>query len=195
MIDIYTYPQLSDDWFKIKLGVISASYFSDVLAKGAGKTRSGYMNKLYNEIITGIHRQTYFNADMQRGIEQEPVARKEYEFFTGNSVNQIGFAINGNMGCSPDGLVNICGLLEIKCVLPSVQRKTLLRNDMPSAHKAQVQGAMLVMDCSWCDFVSYSPDMDRYLFVKRVYRDGPYIIRLQEAINLFYEELMEMLRE
>lgn len=193
MVDIYTFPQLSDAWFKIKLGVISASHFAEVLAKGAGKTRYGYMNKLYNEIITGIHRETYCNADMRRGVEQEPMARKEYEFLTGNSVDQIGFAINGNMGCSPDGVVGDYGLLEIKSVLPSVQYKTISRNDIPPAHRAQVQGAMLVMECGWCDFVSYSPDMDNYIFIKRVYRDGPYIIKLQEAIDLFHKELMEML--
>ena len=195
MVDIYTYPQLSDAWFKIKLGVISTSHFSDVLAKGAGKTRLGYMNKLYNEIVTGIHRETDCNADMRRGVEQEPMARKEYEFFTGNSVDQIGFAINGNMGCSTDGLIGNYGVLEIKSVLPSVQHETLLRNNMPPAHKAQVQGAMLVMECGWCDFVSYSPDVDKYLFVKRIYRDGPYIIKLQEALKIFHRELMEKLRK
>jgi hypothetical protein len=195
MIDIYTYPQLSDAWFKIKLGVISASHFSDVLAGGSGKTRYGYMKRLCGEILTGIHRETYCNADMRRGIEQEPAARKEYEFFTGNSVDQIGFAINNNVGNSPDGLVGNYGLIEIKCVIPSVQVETLLQNDMPTAYKAQVQGAMLVMECGWCDFVSYSPDMDRYLFIKRIHRDGLYVIKLQEAIGLFYRELMEMVAE
>ena len=192
MVDIYTYPQLSDAWFKIKLGVISASHFSDVLAKGSGKTRQKYMSRLCGEILTGIHRETHCNADMRRGVEQEPMARKEYEFLTGNSVNQIGFAINGDIGCSPDGLIGNYGLLEIKSVIPSVQVETLLRNNMPPAHKAQVQGAMLVMECGWCDFASYSPDMRKYLFIKRIYRDGPYVIKLQEAINLFHKELMEM---
>lgn len=192
MSKYYTWPQGSAEWFNCKLGVISASHFSDVLAKGKGKTRRGYMSRLCGEILTGIHRETYCNADMRRGIEQEPKARKEYEFLTGNSVDQMGFIVNGKAGYSPDGLVGNYGLLEIKCVNPNIQVETLLRNDMPLAHKAQVQGGMLIAGCGYCDFVSYSPDMDRYMFIKRVYRDGPYVVKLQEAINLFYKELMEM---
>lgn len=192
MVDIYTYPQLSDDWFRVKLGVISASHFSDVLAKGSGITRQKYMLRLCGEILTGIHRPTYCNADMRRGIEQEPIARKEYEFLTGDSVDQIGFAINGNMGCSPDGLIGRRGLIEVKAVIPPVQVETLLRNDMPPHHKAQVQGAMLVMECDWCKFISYSPDMKKYLFIKQVFRDEVYIAKLQKAINLFHDELMDM---
>ena len=193
MAQYFTWPQGSTKWFVCKLGVISASHFSDVLAKGSGKTRHGYMSRLCGEILTGIHRETYCNADMRRGIEQEPMARKEYEFLTGNSVNQMGFIVDEKAGYSPDGLVGNYGLLEIKCVNPNIQVETLLRNDMPPAHKAQVQGGMLIAGCGWCDFVSYSPDMDRYMFIKRVYRDGPYVIKLQEAINLFYGELMEMI--
>lgn len=195
MVDIYTFPQLSDEWVKVKLGVISVSHFSEVLAKGKGKTRNAYMSRLCGERLTGVHRETYCNDDMRRGIEQEPVARKEYEFLTGNSVNTIGFAINGQLGCSPDGLIGSYGGLEIKSVIPSVQVETLLRDDMPPAHKAQVQGSMLVMECGWWDFLSYSPLMERYAFIKRIYRDGPYVVRLQDELDLFCKQLDEMVEE
>jgi hypothetical protein len=195
MFKIYTFPQGTDEWHKVKLGVISASHFSDVLAKGRGKTRHAYMTKLCAEILTGTHKEGYCNADMRRGIEQEPAARAEYEFITGNEVNEIGFAISGNIGCSPDGLIRINGGLEVKCVIPEVQIETLRRNDVPTAHKAQIQGCMLVLNCGWWDFMSYSPLMDRYYFIKRVYRDGPYICRLQDELDKFYEELMVMVTE
>ena len=195
MINIYTFPQCSDAWFKAKLGIMSTSHFSDILAKGKGKTRRSYMTRLCGEILTGVHRETYSNADMRRGIEQEPEARREYEFVTGRSVDTIGFAVNGRYGCSPDGLVGSYGGMEIKCVIPSTQTETLLRNGMPPAHKAQVQGCMLIMECGFWDFVSYSPLMERKLFIERIYRDGVYIVKLQEALALFYGELTEMVEQ
>jgi hypothetical protein len=192
MTKIYTFPQRSAEWFRVRLGVISASHFSDVLAKGKGKIRHAYMTKLCAEILTGTHKEGYCSADMRRGIEQEPAARAEYEFSTGNEVNEIGFAISDNIGCSPDGLININGGLEIKCVIPEVQIETLRRNDVPPGHKAQIQGCMLVLNCVWWDFISYSPLMERHSFIKRVYRDGPYICHLQDSLDRFYDELMAM---
>ena len=193
MIDIYTYPQRSVGWFKIRLGVISASCFGKVLAAGSGKTRHNYMVELYNELRTGIHKQGYQSPDMLRGTRREPDARKEYEFVTGNSVDEIGFAINNHSGCSPDGLVGADGGVEIKCVKPSVQARTVKANKMPPVHRPQVQGCMKVLNCAWWDFVSYSPDAKNYLFIKRIKRDEKYIKKLDNAIELFYSELIEMM--
>lgn len=195
MIDIYTYPQRSIEWFKIRLGIISASSFSKVLAAGSGKTRQAYMMQLYDELRTGIHKQGYQSPDMLQGTRQEPAARREYEFVTGSNVNEIGFAINNHCGCSPDGLVGADGGIEIKCVKPSVQARTVKANKMPPAHKPQVQGCMMVLGCEWWDFTSYSPDAKDYLFIKRIKRDEKYIKKLDNAIELFYNELIEMMEE
>ncbi len=197
MLEIYTMPQMTPEWFRAKLGIISASSFSKVMAKGAGKVRKDYMLKLAAEIITGTHRETYQSADMVRGIEQEPYARAEYEFITGCSVNQIGFAKRGRIGCSPDGIVGSEGEIEIKCVIPEVQIETIIADKVPPPHKPQIQGSLFVLDCEWLDFISYSPLIKNknYMFIKRIFRDEEYISNLQGEILRFLKELDELVKK
>jgi hypothetical protein len=191
MVEIYTFPQLSPEWFQIKLGIVSAGSFAKVLAKGQGKSRNGYMLKLAAEILTGERRDTYQDQDMIRGTKQEPQARKEYEFVTGNSVDQIGFCKRGWVGASPDGLVGYEGGIEIKSVIPEVQIETVIANRVPPSHKAQIQGCLFVCDCAWWDFVSYSPLLKskNYIFIKRMFRDEDYISTLQVELIKFLREL------
>ena len=197
MLEIYTHDQGSEEWFQCKLGIISASWFSDILAKGTGKMRKNYMLKLAGEIITGTRRKSYQNDDLRRGIEQEPTARSEYEFVTGNSVDQIGFARLGRIGSSPDGLVTSKGGIEIKSVIPEVQIETVLANKVPPIHKAQMQGCMMVLDCEWWDFVSFSPLIKNknYIFIKRMFRDEEYIANLEKELLSFIRELDDMLKK
>ena len=196
-VTIYTMPQGDESWFQVKLGITSAGSFSKVLAKGQGKTRKTYMRKLTAEIITGVHRDTFQNADLLRGIEQEPQARDEYEFITDRSVNQIGFAKYGRIGCSPDGLCGSEGGIEIKSVIPEVQIETIETNKIPSTHKAQMQGCMMVLDCEWWDFCSYSPLIKNknYIFIRRMYRDDAYIQNLQTELLKFIKELDELVKK
>ncbi len=196
MVEIYTFPQLSPEWFQVKLGIVSAGSFSKVLAKGQGKVRNGYLLKLAAEILTGERRDTYQDQDMIRGTKQEPQAREEYEFVTGSSVDQIGFALRGRIGCSPDGLVGSEGGIEIKSVIPEVQIETVLANRVPPSHKAQIQGNMFVLDLAWMAFVSYSPLIKNknYIFIKRMFRDEEYIADLQVELIKFLRDLDELIR-
>lgn len=197
MIEIFTFPQLSPEWFKTKLGIVSAGSFSKVLAKGQGKeqskVRNGYMLKLAAEILTGERRDTYQSPDMVRGTEQEPQARDEYSFVTGNSVDQIGFCLRGRIGASPDGLVGSDGGIEVKSVIAETQIETVLAGKVPTIHKAQIQGNIFVLDLKWMDFVSYSSSLKsrskNYIFIKRMFRDENYISNLQLELIKFIGEL------
>ena len=199
MIEIFTFPQLSLEWFQVKLGIVSAGSFSDVLAQGKGKSRKGYMLKLAAEILTDEHRDTYQNKDFIRGIEQEPQARDEYSFVTSNSVNQVGFVKRGVIGCSPDGLVGSEGGIEIKSVIAETQIETVIADKIPPTHKAQIQGCLFVCECEWWDFVSYSPLLKakskNYIFIKRMFRDEDYISNLQVELLKFIGELDDLVEK
>lgn len=194
MLEIYTMPQGEESWFQAKLGIISAGSFSKVLAKGQGTTRKKYMLKLAAEILTGTRRDTFQNADLLRGIEQEPQARREYEFIKGVSVDQIGFARKGRIGASPDGLVQGQGGIEIKSVIPETQIETILADKVPSVHRAQIQGNIMILDLEYMDFISYSPLLKNknYMFIKRVYPDPAYIENLQKELLVFIRELDDL---
>jgi hypothetical protein len=175
------------EWFAARLGIPTASEFSTVMAKGEGKTRRSYMLKLAGEILTGEPMESYSNPHMERGKEQEAEAREAYELMKDVDCQQVGFIRNGDKGCSPDSLIGDAGGLEIKTALPHIQVERLLKGDLPSEHRAQVQGVMWVAERQWLDFVSYCPRLP--LLIVRVTRDDGYIATLAGAVKAFNEEL------
>lgn len=182
--------QGTPEWVQARLGIPTASEFSTVLAKGEGKTRRRYLLRLAGEIITGDAEESYTNVHMERGKIMEDEARKMYTFINDAQCQRVGFIRNGNTGCSPDSLIREDGGVEIKTALAHIQVDRLLKNELPSEHRAQVQGFLLVTDRAWCDFVSYSPKLP--LLVVRVQRDNGYIANLKGEIDRFNDELAQI---
>jgi hypothetical protein len=191
MMQIIDCEQGSPEWFQARAGIPTASEFHTVMAIGpkGGKsvTRIDYLNKLAGEILTGEPMATYTNPDMERGKLMEDEARNLYAFTQDIDPLRVGFIRNGDKGASPDSLVGDKGGLEIKSAAAHIQIKRILADDLPSEHKAQVHGGMLVCEREWWDFVSYCPKLP--LFIKRVYRDEDYIKSISLAVELFNTEL------
>lgn len=186
--------QGSADWLELRCGIVTASNFSKVMAKGGGKTRLSYMYQLAAEKLTGQPVETYSNAAMDWGNECEPQARATYELREGKDVEQVTF-IHGpaGVGCSPDGLVGKCGLIEIKCPKTTTQIERYLKGGFLSSYKAQVQGQMWVAQRDWCDFVSFDPRISgpSSYFKIRVIRDDKYIAELETEVTNFLTDLNE----
>lgn len=194
-LQIYTCDQGTPEWLECRRGIPTASEFDTVLAKGkAGgesKTRRTYMLKLAGERLTGEPMYSYSNDHMERGKEMEAEARNLYAMVADVEPVQVGFMRRGDAGASPDSLVGDSGLLEIKTKLAHLQLEVLLANELPSEHKAQVQGQLWISGREWVDFVSYWPGLP--LFVKRIYRDEPYIARLKVEVDAFNTEMLELI--
>jgi hypothetical protein len=189
--------QGSPEWLAARCGCATASEFSSVLAKGQGKTRAAYLRRVVAEMLTGKPSETYRNAHMDRGQEQEPFARMAYEAATGALIEEVGFIRHDTepIGCSPDGLIDSDGGAEIKSVIPTVQIDTILAGSYPTEHKAQIQGNLWITKRTWWDFVSYCPDMptdNLRLYVFRVERDEDYIKRLEAEVTAFVREAMQL---
>lgn len=189
-IEVFDCEQRSEEWFRLRAGLPTASEFSTVMAKGEGKTRSTYMRKLAGEIITGEPMENYTNANIDRGREMEAQARAFYAFMEDADTQRVGFIRNDGIGCSPDALIGATGMLEIKTAAPHVLIEYILRDGFPSEHMAQCQGNLFVAEREWIDLAIYWPDMPR--FVKRVSRDDAYLARLREEIDRFRGELDAM---
>lgn len=188
MIEVLTCEQGSAEWLSARLGLATASRFSDVLAKGEGKTRGKYLRELAGEIIAGdVEPDTFSNGHMERGKLLEGEARNLYAYMEDVEPQIVGFIRNGRKGASPDSLIGDKGGLEIKTALQHIQIERLARGTLPPEHKAQVHGSMWVAEREWWDFVSYAPKLP--LFVHRVHRDDAYIAELSKAIDAFNEEL------
>lgn len=187
MIEIFDCEQGSPEWRAARLGIPTASEFAAIKAKGEGKTRRTYMMKLIGELMTGEPSEGFSNSHMERGHEMEPDARNLYAFRLDIEPVQVGFIRNGRKGASPDSLIALNGMCEIKTKLPHLQAEVLLADRLPPEHVAQCQGNLWVAEREWIDFVSYWPKMP--LFVKRVYRDEIYIKTLAAEVDLFLGEL------
>lgn len=191
-LQIFDCDQNSPEWFEARRGIVTASRFSDVLAKGQGITRRKYMLTLAGEAITGECAETYTNPHMERGHIMEAEARDMYAFQNDVDPVVVGFMRLGRVGASPDRLIGSDGLLEVKTKLPHLQLDVLDKGVLPSEHKAQVQGQIWVSGRDWCDFVSYWPKLP--LFCIRVERDESYISTLKQAVDDFVGEMDEIIR-
>jgi len=185
--------QGSESWLQLRAGLVTASEFSQVLAKGAGKTRHTLLLKKAGERITGNPMDSYSNEDMKRGSEQEGGARELYVTHSGNKVTECGFMKNGNAGYSPDGLIGEDGLVEIKSRLAHIQADSLLKDAVPSANIAQIQGGLWISQRKYLDYVSYCPGMP--LFIKRVEPDLIYQENLKQALQTFETELAGIVQQ
>lgn len=187
MPQIFDCEQGSSEWLRCRLGVPSASNFSAILAKGEGKTRRSYLYKLAAERLTGEPTESYTNPYMERGKIMEDEARDLYAFLCDEPLTRVGFIKNCDVGCSPDSLVGNKGGLEIKTQRGDLLIDTLLKDEFPPEHKAQVQGNLLVSEREWWDLCVYWPRLP--LFKKRVYRDDVYIDMLEKELQRFLGDL------
>lgn len=196
MIEVFdAIEQGTPEWFAARAGLVTASKFQTVQAKGkdGGRsvTRYDYMRQLAGEILTGEPApEGYSNAFMERGHELEDEARSYFALKRNADPHQVGFIRNGRMGCSPDSLLGENAGLEIKVAIPAVQIERLQRGELPTEHKAQVQGSMLVTGRPVWHFVSYCPKLPTLIL--DVPRDDEYLAQLAKAIEAFNTELDAM---
>ena len=197
--------QRTDEWFQQRLGKVTASRISDVIAKtktGVSTSRQNYLVQLVSERLTGKKGDSFVNQAMLDGIERESAARELYERTRGVSVTEVGFfdhPVIKNSGASPDGAVNAeedgkyAGLIEIKCPIETTHTNTLMSKSVPSKYIPQIQWQMASVspNVKWCDFISYNPNFPdtMQLFVARVERDNAYIAELEAEVVKFLDEV------
>jgi putative phage-type endonuclease len=192
-----TSDQRTEDWYAARLGKVTASRFRDAIAalkSGApAQAQRDYLTELVVERLTQQPIQRFQNAAMTWGTEQEPAARAAYERVTGRIVEETGFVAHDTLmaGCSPDGLVDWDGLIEIKCPYGTAVHIETLLNGMPADHIPQVQGQMWITGREWCDFVSFDPRMPEalQLHVQRIQRDEAFIADLERCVTSFLAEV------
>lgn len=182
--------QNSPEWIAARLGIVTASVFSDVLAKGEGKMRKSLLHRLAAERITGEPIETFKSAAMDRGHAMEDDARMFYAFMQDAAPVRVGFVRNGDAGCSPDSLLGESGVLEIKTQRPDLLIETLLKDKFPSEHVAQTQGALWVCERDYVDICVYWKAMPP--FVKRAGRDDGYIANLAAEVARFNDDLCQL---
>jgi putative phage-type endonuclease len=189
--------QGSEAWHQMRLGKVTASRVADLLAKtktGPSASRGNYLIELALQRVTKTIEESYTNAAMEWGTQTEPQARVAYEVKTGNFVDQVAFIDHptiAGFGCSPDGIVDADGLIEIKCPNSATHWSYIKANEPPNKYFIQMQAQMAVTGAKWCDFVSFDPRMPErsQLLVVRVMRDPEYILYMEAEIVQFLKEV------
>lgn len=195
--------QGSPEWHALRAGKVTASRIADVVArtaKGWGASRDDYAGEIISERLTGLPREGFTNAAMQWGTDTEPKARRAYEWEECCTVDQVGFVAHPTIamsGASPDGLVGVDGLVEIKCPKTHTHIETLRGGAIANKYLLQMQWQMACTGRLWTDFVSFDPRMPLHMQFhrRRVNRDDKLIASLEADVTAFLAEIDETVAE
>lgn len=187
--------QNTDEWFDLRKGKITCSNLGKIMAnegKAFGEPAKDYALEVAIERITGeLKKNGYQNEHMQRGHEQEPLARMLYEDMFFCTVNNGGFFDCGNIGCSVDGIVGQPGRIEIKSVIDKVHYANVKRGGIDPSYKWQLFGNLKYSAGEWIDFLSFCVDFPegKRLFRYRIFRNNCFKLfrRIDKRVRQFEE--------
>lgn len=189
--------QGSEAWFKMKLGVLSASNASQIVAKVGSETRLTYMAELVAQVCTADFREIS-SKHMEWGKDHEDAARSYYEFSNGVEIQKLCFVFKDGSrreGCSPDGIVTVNKGVEIKCSWNTAHFiKFLCEEKTKPEFIWQNQFTLRCMEAEVWDFAQYDPRMRRNpMHVTTVELDLDKQRTLADAVPQFIHDMDKML--
>lgn len=196
--------QGTDEWRQVRCGRITASRIGDLMAttrSGPAASRKNYIAELVAERLTGQPQDGGFvSAAMQWGIDQEQFAIGTYEAKRDAWVTRVGFVTHPDIemaGCSPDGLVDDDGMVQVKCPNTATHIATIRGGPIDRKYLLQMQWEMACTGRAWSDFVSYDPRLpeDLRLFVQRVLFDPAIAGRIQTAVMVADMEVNDIIAD
>lgn len=194
--------QRSDDWRAARLGKLTGSRASDMLAvrqdKKPAASRQNLLTQLVLERITGrSHEHGYQSKYMEQGTEREAEAVSYYEALTGSLLSPVGFLQHPEMaaGVSLDGYVGEIeqpeGIVELKCPIPATHLEYLETGTVPGDYLKQITHALWITGAQWCDWMSYNPDFPEPLRAKLVRVEAEWIdlAAYEGLVRLFLKDV------
>jgi putative phage-type endonuclease len=154
--------QRSDEWYKIRNTLITASDMGQALGVGKfGNVKDFYIKKCNYEPDTFG---TGYMAPLEWGNKYEQVATNIYEIRQCTKVNPFGLIKHPNIdffGASPDGITDCGIMLEIKCPF-----KRKIDGKIVDQYYYQMQGQLAVAELNECDFLEceFNEYIDEYDF-------------------------------
>jgi hypothetical protein len=208
-LDKSFHSQGSPEWYAERLGKFTSSKVAALLvtSKKAGQVFGDgawtYIYEKMAEMSTGLVAETFGGNDATDwGIAHEPDAIEMYQHVKKQAVDACGFQTYSDAyGGSPDGMVLLDGILEVKCPYNSTNH---LRNlDLESAddfkdeyknYYTQIQGNLFATKRVWCDFISFDPRPKiepLQIKIIRIYRDETMIRSIEERVDMATDILVE----
>lgn len=188
-------------WLAQRVGKLTASRMADAMAvlkngKPAAP-RTALLKELLAERLTGIAISHAVTPAMKFGIENEPIAKAEYEEETGEILIPCGFFDHPtieNFGATPDTLRSTDGICEIKCPNTSTHIEWLLANGVPEQHRPQILAQLACTQRRHALFISFDPRIpgNKRMFVKEWTPEPEEIAAVESAARDFLAELDRM---
>jgi hypothetical protein len=194
MIKFYDIEQNIGEWYALRATKHATSSKASTVMANIGKafspTAIKYATNMATQLITGkAIESNYSNAHMQRGKEQEPLARAMYENDYFYETTNGGFYERGKLGDSPDCLIDDDGIAEIKSVISSTHFDNIKRKNIDPSYKWQCIWHLYCSGRHWLDFISFCSDfpVGKQLYVCTVYADDFKLEfeQLEERSNMF----------
>lgn len=191
--------QGTEEWFRVKLGVVSSSNIQKAIAKKASQTRETYLCELVAQVLSG-YMKDISAAAIDWGRNAEDSARSAYEFGTEKTISELPFVFKDETfreGCSPDGvLLDEKKGIEIKAPYDTTNHvKFLLMDTIKSEYQWQVQFMMRCMDADCWDFCSFDPRCKaKSMKIFTVVRDEEKQKKMADDIPEFIEDMDKMLK-
>lgn len=151
--------QRTPEWFEARKGRLTASIAGAALGCAPYMSEDDAMRSLVRS-MHDMESEFKGNIATEYGTRNEDGALIDYRLETGNTVEQVGFVTFGDwLGASPDGLVGVSKLLEIKCpfgLRKDSDPKFKSIHDQPHYY-AQIQIQLFCTGRGVCDFFQWAP--------------------------------------
>lgn len=205
--NIYQFPrnphQNNEVWRSQRVGKVTASNIWKICSRTRAGERTAqydkYMVQLLAEELTGNEIDCYKSAAMEWGSNTESGAIKAFEETHGSKVTLCGFVDHPRIrgaGASPDGIVDLEGLIEVKCPNTTTHIEFLSSGVVPDQYIFQMQFQLACSGFDWCYFVSYDPrikDTELRIRSTKILRHEELIEQIEKDVIEFLEKKEEML--
>jgi len=187
---IHDMKQGTDEWLRVRCGKLTAS---DIFKyKGNAIVRTGLIYDKASERITKKIPIPIYSKDMQRGNDLEGEALVSYEYHNDVKVKQVGFIeLNKFIGCSPDGLIEDDGVIEVKAPNSKLFLQQVVNGiaAIPKLYIYQMQMIMYISERKWCDYYIYNTSFKNKGHSIRINRDEDIIEDIKNIIERSNNEI------
>lgn len=188
---IHECKQNTDEWYKLRLGKLTASSAKTIATNGKGLETLCF--NCASEILTQKHSEKPTTQAMENGHILEDRARFVFEAETGLSVFQVGFIeINEFVGFSPDGLIlEENSLVEYKCPQDNTFTKYLYDLEIKDEYVWQMQMQMLLKKATKNYYAVFNPNFRKLIQIQEVFPDQS----MQEQISVGLDSGIKKIKE
>lgn len=179
--------QRSAEWFEARKGRVTGSVAGAILGLAPYMTRDEVMRSMVRA-HHGAEREFVGNVATEYGQRNEPTAIQELGMYYDISVEECGFFTYEDwLGASPDGLVSIDAIVEVKCPYGKRDSKEFKPLSEQPHYYAQIQIELLCTGRKICHFFQWSPVGQE---IEEVHADQVWIEENLPKLRAFYDEYL-----